>query len=127
MPIHSFKDAEQRLERERQRAAAESAIGSDSRIVRPCPPINGALQAELEFLDSTLAADMSSVPPMRDHNGKLIEVRSHIPFDLHTLAPEGEEKAGPPAELIISGLTPTGIQLQVEKHIRYEIEGKTRS
>ena len=45
-----FKDAEQRREQERRRAAAEAAAASDGRIARPCPPANGALQAEIEFL-----------------------------------------------------------------------------
>ena len=120
-----FKDAEQRREQERRRAAAEAAAASDGRISRPCPPANGALQAEIEFLDATFAADMSSTPPMRDYNGKLIEVILRAPFDLHTLAPEGEEKAEPPPELTISARTPTGIELLVEQYVRYMMETRT--
>ncbi|MSP75402.1 MAG: hypothetical protein EXR12_04635 [Rhodospirillaceae bacterium] len=122
-----FKEAEQRRERDRRRAAAEAAAASDGRIVRPCPPTDGALQAEIEFLDATFAADMSSVPPMRDYNGKLIEVRFRAPFDLHTLAPEGEEQAEPPPEHTISALTPTGIKLLAEQRVLYMKETKTRS
>jgi hypothetical protein len=122
-----FKDAEQRRERARRHAAAEAAAASDGRISRPCPPANGALQAEIQFLDATLAADMSTMPPMRNYNGKLIEVIVRAPFDLHTLAPEGEEKAEPPPEVTISARTPTGIELLVEQYVRYMKETKTGS
>jgi hypothetical protein len=121
-----FKDEEQRRQRERARAAAEAAAASDRRIMRPCPPANGALQAEVEFLDATLASEASAVPPMRDYNGKLIEVQSRIPFDLHTLVPEGEEKAEPPKQLTISALTPTGIEFLVEKYVQYQVKTQKR-
>ena len=122
-----FKDAERRRQRERRRAAAEALATSDSRPVRPCPPTNGALREEVEFLDSALAADTTAAPPMRDFNGNLVEVRVQAPYDLHTLVPEGEEKTEPPAEAMIATLTPTGIEFLIEQHVHYWIETKKGS
>jgi hypothetical protein len=116
-----FKNAEQLRARDLRRAAAEAAIADDNRIVRSCPPANGALQAEVDFIDSTLAADASAAPPMRDYNGKLIEVRSRAPFDLHTLVQEGEDTTEAPLESTILELSPTAIELLVEKYIQYRV------
>lgn len=122
-----FKDAERRRQRERRQAAAEAASASDRRPIRLRPPTNGALREEVELLDNTLAADISAVPPMRDFNGNLVEVRFQAPYDLHTLVPEGEEKTEPPAEAMIASLTPTGIEFLVERHVHYRIENKYQS
>ena len=102
-------DAERR---QRARRPAESVGSADRRAQRQCPPPRGALSEVVADLDGVLASDLSRSPPMRDVDGRLVEVRVAPPEGLHMIAGE----SGPAAEPTIHKLSAIGIQMQIERH-----------
>jgi hypothetical protein len=113
--------------REREAASRKAAIASsaDGRIVKPRPEPDGELLPTVTFLDEILASDQREEPPMRDASGNLVEVRVREPWALHLLtadgtnaaAENGETLKAPPEPGLVQ-LTPTGIELLVQRRGR---------
>jgi hypothetical protein len=113
---------------ERHKAARETATTScaDGRIIRPQPEPDGELTPTVTFLDQLLSADQREEPPMRDASGSLVEVQVQEPWSLHLLTADGtnadtddSETIGAPAEPTLAQLTPIGVQLLIERYVRW--------
>jgi hypothetical protein len=124
----------ERKERETARRKATIASSADKRTVRPRPEPDGELLPTVTFLDARLASDQGEEPPMRDASGNLVEVRVREPWALHLLtadgtnaAVEGGETMKAPPEAGIVQLTPTGIELLLEKYVRWSVQKRHAS
>jgi hypothetical protein len=120
-----------RIKKERAEREAEARKGSaeskdDGRIIRPRPEPDGELSPEVTFLDDVLANDRSEEPPMRNASGSIVRVEEKEPWALHLLtsntvnaAEEEAEPMKPPAEPVLVELTTTGVELLLEKYVRW--------
>jgi hypothetical protein len=136
VPIRPVKARinKERKERETARRKAMVASSADERTVRPRPEPDGELLPTVTFLDAKLASDQGDEPPMRDASGNLVEVRVREPWALHLLtadgtnaAVEGAETMKAPPEPGMVQLTPTGIELLLEKYVRWSVQKKNAS
>ena len=110
-----------------QRARMDAS--ADGRIIRPRPRSDEELTPTVQFLDQLLAADTSEEPPMRDASGNLVEVRVREPWDMHTLSADGTNSVAQdvmqaPAEPMLVALTLTQIEMQLERFVVFEVQGK---
>jgi hypothetical protein len=119
------KDRAQR-ESEKHKAFRESS--TDGRIVRPRPPADGELLPTVTFVDELLAEDKSEAPPMRNASGGFVQVEVRQPWALHLLTAEGANAIGDdadlmkaPAEPVLAELTPIGVELLLERYVRWEV------
>ncbi|MEH2480643.1 hypothetical protein V1282_004000 [Nitrobacteraceae bacterium AZCC 2146] len=119
------KDRAQR-EPEKHRASMESR--ADSRIIRPRPAPDGELLPTVTFVDELLAADKSEEPPMRNASGAFVQVEVKQPWALHLLTADGANSIGDdvdlmkaPAEPVLAELTPIGVELLLERYVRWEV------
>jgi hypothetical protein len=119
--------------REREAASRKAMMNSsaDGRLVRTRPEPDGELLPTVTFLDEVLASDQREEPPMRDASGNLVEVRVREPWALHLLTADGTNAAtedgqtmqAPPEPALVQ-LTPTGIELLIEKYVRWSVQKK---
>ena len=110
-----------------QRARMDAS--ADGRIIRPRPRSDEELTPTVQFLDQLLAADTSEEPPMRDASGNLVEVRVREPWDMHALSADGTNSVAQdvmqaPAEPMLVALTLTQIEMQLERFVVFEAQGK---
>ena len=118
--------------RERGKAERKTALGSggDGRLTRPRPQPDGELLPTTKFLDEVLASDKREEPPMRDASGNLVEVRVQEPWKLHLLTADGTNAAEDaetmkaPAEPTLFRLTPTRVEMLVERYVCFPVEKK---
>lgn len=93
--------AEQRAQAERQRQAAQR---QDGRVCLPAPLPDDERLPVLRTLDEVLIGTTDAEPPMRDLDGRPVEVRTRQPMLFHELteagvnAEEAEETRLPPPE-----------------------------
>jgi hypothetical protein len=115
-----------RREKERRRAAAAVHNAVDRRYHRPAPPPDGELTPVILELDRALAEDDSDYPPMRRPDGTLVEMRVQAPFAMHQLAQTGangdsdSNALPPPPEPLLMEMTPTTVELMVERYFVWE-------
>lgn len=121
--------AKARREQEQVRRNAASDFTADNRLVRPRPKPDGELTPTVTFLDQVLAADPSEEPPMRDASGNLVDVRVREPWNLHLLTADGSyddtndiDTMKPPAEPGLVQLTPTRVELLIERYVRWSVQ-----
>lgn len=107
---------------------------TDGRIVMPRPEVNGELLPIVTFLDGLFANAPGEEPPMRNASKALVRVEEREPWALHLLTSDGANAVGedmkavrPPAEPILIELTPTGVELLLEKFIRWAARKKDKS
>jgi hypothetical protein len=119
----------ERKERETARRKATMASNADGRIVRPRPEPDAELLPTVTLLDEILASVKCEEPPMRNASGNLVEVRVREPWDLHLLTADGtnaaaedSETMNAPPEPALVQLTPIGIELLLEKYVRWSVE-----
>jgi hypothetical protein len=116
-----------RAQRESEKHNASMASSTDRRIIRPRPKPDGELLPTTTFVDELLAADKSEEPPMRNTSGAFVQVEVKQPWALHLLTAdtanavgeEPDEAIKPPAEPLLAELTPTGIELLLERYVRW--------
>jgi hypothetical protein len=120
-----------RREREQAKRKAALASGGDGRLIRPRPQPDGERLPTTKFLDEVLASDQREEPPMRDASGNLVEVRVTKPWALHLLTADGSNAAvedaetmKAPAEPGLVRLTPTGVEMLVERYVCFVVEKK---
>jgi hypothetical protein len=120
-------------ERKEREDKARSASGTaamdaepDGRIVLPRPKPSGELSPIVSLLDDVLSHDRSEEPPMRNASGGLVRVEEKDPWALHLLTSDGANAAGKqtdtmkaPAEPVLVELTATGVELLLEKYVRW--------
>jgi hypothetical protein len=132
--VNAVKARMAKEQREREQANKKAAMASmaDGRIVRTRPQRDAELTPTVEFLDEILAADQCEEPPMRDASGKLVEVRVREPWALHLLTADGANAAGDdpeamkaPAEPGLVRLTPTLVELLLERYVRWSVQSAT--
>ena len=125
--------AKERREREQAQRKADVASGADGRIIRPRPEADEELTPTVTFLDQILASDQREEPPMRDASGNLVEVRVREPWELHLLTsdgtngpatPDDTEAIKAPAEPGLVLLTPTGVEMLLERYVRWTVVKK---
>jgi hypothetical protein len=123
--------AKDRREREQAKRKATLASGGDGRLIRPRPQPDGELLPTTKFLDEVLASDQREEPPMRDASGNFVEVRVTKPWALHLLTADGTNAAvedaetmKAPAEPGLVRLTPTGVEMLVERYVAFRVEKK---
>ncbi|MGY3234094.1 hypothetical protein ACVMAJ_000984 [Bradyrhizobium sp. USDA 4448] len=118
----------ERVERkaEARKASMEAEAKTDGRIVRPRPEADGELVPTVTFLDEVLVNDPGEEPPMRNSSRALVRVEEKEPWALHLLTSDSANAAGeetddmrPPAEPVLVELTPTGVELLLEKYVRW--------
>jgi hypothetical protein len=121
--------------REREAASRQATLNSsaDGRLVRPRPEPDGELLPTVRLLDELLASDQREEPPMRDASGNLVEVQVREPWELHLLtadgtnaAAEGGETMNAPPEPGLVPLTPIGIELLLERYVRWSVQKKNK-
>jgi hypothetical protein len=124
----------ERKERETARRKATMASNADGKIVRPRPEPDAELLPTVTFLDEILASDKREEPPMRNASGNLVEVRVREPWDLHLLTADGtnaaaedSETMNAPPEPALVQLTPIGIELLLEKYVRWSVQKQNAS
>ena len=124
----------ERAEREAEKRKASIASNADGRIVRPRPEPDGELLPVVTFLDEVLAADQGQEPPMRNVSGGFVEVQVREPWALHLLTADTANAVGEevevmkaPAEPLLAELSPTGIELLLEHHMRWVVYTKEGS
>ena len=124
----------ERRDREIAKRKAAMASNADGRIIRPRPEPDAELRPTVTFLDQLLASDQREEPPMRDASGNLVEVRVREPWALHQLTADGtnaaakdSERMKAPAEPGLVRLTPTGIEMLLEKYVRWDVQKKFTS
>ena len=117
----------ERAEREAEARKASIEAKADGRIIRPRPEPDGELLPEVSFLDEVLANNRSEEPPMRNASGAIVRLEEKEPWALHLLTSESAnaagEETGPmkaPAEPVLVELTPTGVELLLERYVRWE-------
>ena len=103
-------------------------------MILPRPEPHGELTPVVTFLDELLANDGSQEPPMRNASGALVRVEENEPWALHLLTSDSanttEEQAEslkPPTEPVLVTLTPTGVELLIEKYVGWIAEKKDGS
>jgi hypothetical protein len=123
--------AKDRREREQTKRKAALASGGDGRLIRLRPQSDGERLPTTTFLDEVLASDQREEPPMRDASGNLVEVRVTKPWALHLLTADGSNAAvedaetmKAPAEPGLVRLTPTGVEMLVERYVCFVVEKK---
>lgn len=110
---------------EARSASMQAKVEADGRIVRPRPETDGELTPTVTFLDEVLANDQGEEPPMRNASLALVRVEEKEPWALHLLTSdsvnggENTEAVCPPAEPVLIELTPTGVELLLEKYVRW--------
>ncbi|MET4296682.1 hypothetical protein ABIB06_007473 [Bradyrhizobium sp. LB8.2] len=129
--------ARSKKEREERRAkAAEASMEAkaDGRMILPRPEPYGELTPTVSFLDEVLAKDASQEPPMRDASGALVRVEEKEPWALHLLTSESANAAAEqaedmkaPTEPVLVTLTPTGVELLIEKYVGWIAQKKDGS
>jgi hypothetical protein len=119
-----LNDDLRRRQREKQAADRAAAAETDNRPRRERPPNEGALLAEVKFLDEHLSRVSSGQPPMRNADGKLVAVKTRSPFNMHILGEAESTREVTPTPLI-SALNHTEIEMLIEEHIRYQKITKT--
>ena len=99
---------------------------ADGRIVLPRPEPNGELSPTVSFLDDVLSKDKSEQPAMRNASGSLVRVEEKEPWALHLLTSDSANAAAEeadtmkaPAEPVLVELTTTGVELLLEKYVRW--------
>lgn len=121
----------------RKHAASTARLEAEAKetghIVRARPPKDGELLPTVMFLDDVLANDQSEEPPMRNASGALVRVEEKEPWALHMLTSgtanavdDDMEAVKPPAEPVLIELTTTGVEMLIEKRVRwlvYTMEG----
>ena len=119
----------ERQERDKLERKAEMASREDTRIIRDRPAPDGELTPTVRFVDELLAADPHEEPPMRNASGNLVEVRVRKPWDMHLLTSDGTNGSGEDAETIqapaepnMTQLTPTLIEMLIERFVRWTEE-----
>jgi hypothetical protein len=119
------KDRAQRAS-EKRKGCAESS--TDGRIIRPRPEPDGELLPTVTFVDELLAADKSEEPPMRNASGAFVQVEVKQPWALHLLTADGANAIDDdvdlmkaPAEPVLAELTPIGVELLLERYVRWEV------
>jgi hypothetical protein len=115
-----------------QRSSMETS--TDGRIIRRRPEPDGELLPTVTFVDELLAADKSEEPPMRNASGAFVQVEVKQPWALHLLTAEGANAIGDdadlmkaPAEPVFAELTPIGVELLLERYVRWEVETRAGS
>jgi hypothetical protein len=118
----------ERAERKAEARKASMEAKADGRIIRPRPEPDEELLPIVSFLDEVLANDQSEEPPMRDASGAIVRVEEQEPWALQLLTSDGanaeeeSEHMKPPAEPILDKLTTTGVELLLEKYVRWEAQ-----
>lgn len=129
--VNAVKARISKEQRERDQAERKAAMASaaDGRTIRSRPERDGELTPTVNFLDEILAADQREEPPMRDASGSLVEVRVREPWALHLLTADSANAAGDdadvmkaPAEPGLVQLTPTLVELLIERHVRWSVQ-----
>jgi hypothetical protein len=112
------------LAAEARKASIESE--ADGRIVLPRPEPNGELSPIVSFLDDHLSNDKSEEPAMRNASASLVRVVEKEPWALHLLtsdsanaSKEDAEAMQAPPEPVLVELTTTGVELVLEKYVRW--------
>jgi hypothetical protein len=124
-----------RAQREADRRKASMTSKADGRIVLSRPEPDGELLPTVTFLDEVLAADQREEPPMRNASGAFVQVEVREPWALHLLTAdtanaveeEPDQAMTPPAEPLLAELTPTGIELLLERYVRWIVYTKNGS
>jgi hypothetical protein len=126
--------AKQRRDREQAERKAAMAAEADGRMILPRPEPDGELTPIVRLLDERLAADRQEEPPMRDASGDLVEVRVREPWALHLLTSDGSNDAADdvepiqaPAEPGLVQLTPVGVEMLLERYVRWIVSKKNTS
>ena len=125
--------AKERREREQAQRRSALASGGDRRLIRPCPPPDGERLPTTKFLDELLASDQREEPPMRNASGNFVEVQVREPWALHLLTADGANAAEDaetmkaPAEPRLVQLTPTNVEMLVERYVGFVVEKKNTS
>ena len=131
--VRAVNGADSEGTREREQAERKTALasGGDGRMIRTRPQPDGELLPTTKFLDEVLASDQREEPPMRDASGNLVEVRVQEPWTLHLLTADGTNAAvedaetmKAPAEPGLVRLTTTGVEMLVERYVRFVVEKK---
>jgi hypothetical protein len=134
--IRSVRARIKKMRSERRAKARESAMEAktDGRMVLPRPEPYGELTPTVSLLDDVLANDGAREPPMRNASGALVRVEEKEPWALHLLTSQtanvAEEQADtmkPPMEPVLVALTPTGVELLIEKYVGWIAEKKDGS
>lgn len=127
-----------RIKKERQERGAkarntalDAEAKADGRIIRPRPEPDGELVPTTTFLDDVLVNDPSEEPPTRDVSGAIVRVQEKEPWALHLLTSdsanaiitEEAEVIKPPTEPVLVGLTATGVEMLIEKYVRWIARG----
>jgi hypothetical protein len=119
----------QRAERKAEARKASMEAKAEGRIIRPRPDPDGELTPTVSFLDELLTDNGSEEPPMRNASGALVRVEEKEPWALHLLtsgsanaAEEQAEALKPPTEPVLVALTPTGVELFLEKYVGWIAE-----
>jgi hypothetical protein len=99
---------------------------TDGRVVRPRPQPNGELSPIVSFLDELLSNDKSEEPAMRNASRRLVRVDEQQPWHLHLLTSDSANAVGEeaeamkaPEEPVLVELTTTGVELLLEKYVRW--------
>jgi len=121
----------ERAERKAEARKPSMESQSDGRIVQPRPESNGELSPVVSFLDELLSHDKSEEPPMRSASGGLVRVEEKNPWALHLLTSDSANAAGEEAdtmnaapEPVLVALTTTGVELLLEKYVRWVVYKK---
>jgi hypothetical protein len=121
----------ERAERETEASKPSMESQADDRIVLPRPKPNGELSPVVSFLDELLSNDKSEEPPMRNASGGLVRVEEKNPWELHLLTSDSANAVGDevdtlnaPAEPVLITLTTTGVELLLEKYVRWVVYTK---
>jgi hypothetical protein len=117
-PVVKKRFAEERDRRSRQQRLSIDARRASDRVTLPAPPPHGALSAHVVRLDAILAEGSGPLPPIHNVGGRLVEVRTMAPEGLHNIAVGGDVDVQP----TIRTLSPTGIQMLIEKYVNHETE-----
>ncbi|WOH51921.1 hypothetical protein [Bradyrhizobium sp. sBnM-33] len=117
-----------RAQRESEKHKASMGSSTDGRIIRRRPEADGELLPTITFVDELLAADGSEEPPMRNASGAFVQVEVKQPWALHLLTAESANAIGDdtdlmkaPAEPVLAELTPIGVELLLERYVRWEV------
>ncbi len=114
--VNNERSRQRRAEAERR--AEERATGLPRFVV---PEADAPFGPTLNLVESVLSEDDSPEPPMRDVEGKLVEVQNRVPAGLHQLGTgdgEGEEKPAPPAPTLVP-LEMNDVLSLVEQHVEF--------
>jgi len=122
------EQAQQHAKAERDRATATRAR-DDRRKRLPVPAPDAERLPVLEALDDILCAVDDPEPPMRDLEGRPVEVRSRPPMMLHELTSGGSNQAEPekarlpaPAMPLLTPHDRYSLAHQIEQHIEFVSE-----